>query len=192
MRIMRIALSVLVLAAAAFPQNKDLGMGAFANDKAAIKLAVDAGLVDFKIDGPYVMLVIYMASGQDGQNLTVNRKDVVMVYQGKTLSMPGVAELRKEYGAQIHDLDFYRHLGKEGIFSSWIKFYDFPTGPDFFPTMMGSASLAVDEGSMSALIGFRTKVYFKNPGFSRGDKFVIQVRDKKDPALTGEVEVTLK
>jgi hypothetical protein len=34
-----------ILCAAAYPQTKDLGMGAFSNDEGPIMLAVDAGLV---------------------------------------------------------------------------------------------------------------------------------------------------
>ncbi len=31
-------------------------------------------------------------------------------------------------------------------------------------------TLSVDEGSMYGFTGFRTKVYFKNPGFKKGDR----------------------
>jgi hypothetical protein len=45
---------------------------------------------------------------------------------------------------------------------------------------------------MTGSIGFRTKCYFKNPGFQPGDKLIIKVRDKKKPDIASEVEVTLK
>ncbi len=187
-----VAVLVLLLAAAAWPQTQDLGLGAFASEKGAIKLAVDAGLVDFNINNPYVMLVVYLAAGKNDQNITVNRKDLVMIYKDRELAMPGVAELRQNYNGEIRDIDFYRHLGKEGIVSSWIRLYEFPVRQDFFPPLTQGASLAVDEGSAYNFVGFRTKAYFKNPGFQKGDKFIIKVRDKKNPDLTGEVEVTLK
>jgi len=49
-----------------------------------------------------------------------------------------------------------------------------------------------DEGSMAGQLGFRTKCYFKNPGFQKGDKLIIRVTAKNNPALSSEVEVTLK
>jgi hypothetical protein len=39
--------------------------------------------------------------------------------------------------------------------------------------------------------GFVTPLYFKNPGFAKGDKLTIKVRDKKNPQLAGECEVVL-
>ena len=40
--------------------------------------------------------------------------------------------------------------------------------------------------------GVRTKVYFKNPGFKKGDKVTFKAVDKKDPRLSGSVEVVFK
>jgi hypothetical protein len=48
------------------------------------------------------------------------------------------------------------------------------------------------EASLYNYIGFRTKLYFKNPGFKKGDKLLIKVWDENDPALFGQVEITLK
>ena len=192
MKPIRIALLCVLLATAAWAQTEDLGLGAFANPKGPIKLAVDARLADFNPSSPYVMLVLYMAAGSSDQNITVNRKDVVMIYKGQELAMPTVSEFRAGYGGELRDLDFDKHLGKEGIVSSWIRFYEFPIRQEFFPALKINSSVAVDEGSMTNFVGFRTRAYFKNPGFQKGDKFVIRVRDKKNPELTGEVEVTLK
>jgi len=89
-------------------------------------------------------------------------------------------------------VDFYRHLGKEGLIASWARFYNFSQRADFFPTLNLGSDLPVDRGSMSGFMGFRTKLYFKNPGFKKGDKLTIKVRDKKDPKQTGEVEVTIE
>ena len=44
---------------------------------------------------------------------------------------------------------------------------------------------------MYSFTGFRTKVYFKNPGFKKGDKVTFRVWDKKDPKISGEIEVVL-
>jgi len=45
---------------------------------------------------------------------------------------------------------------------------------------------------MYNFVGFDTLLYFKNPGLKRGDTVTIKVRDKKDAALTGEVDVVLQ
>lgn len=45
---------------------------------------------------------------------------------------------------------------------------------------------------MSDSIGFMTKLYFKNPGFKKGDQIVIAVKDKKNPNVTGSCAVILK
>jgi hypothetical protein len=181
-----------ILCAAAFPQTEDLGMGAFANEAGPIMLAVDAGLVNLQQDNPYAMFILYMAAKGDSQEITVARNDVVMIFKDREYPLPSVEELRKNYRGEIRDIDFYRHLGKEGIISSWIRFYKFPKGSDFFPPLTQTAPLAVDQGSMTNHIGFRTKCYFKNPGFAKWDTLVIRVKDKKNPELMGEVTVTLK
>ncbi len=183
---------LLLLCGAAFSQTEDLGMGAFANEDGPILLAVDTALVNLKIDSPYVMFVIYMAPKKQNQQIVVTRDTIALVYQGREYKMAPFEELRKNYGAEIHDLDFYRHLGKEGLISSWIRMYSFQRATDFFPPLTMRSSLAVDEGSMYGFIGFRTKAYFKNPGFKSGDKATFRVWDKKDPNLKSEVNIVLK
>jgi hypothetical protein len=167
-------------------------MGAFANEKGPILIAVDAALVDFQIDKPYVMFVIYLAAKRENQNIVVSRDTVAMVYDGQEYKMPSFRELRENYKGEIRDLDFYRHLGKEGIVSTWARFYNFPQKADFFPPETQGSTLAVDEASMYSFTGFRTKAYFKNPGFKKGDKITFKVWDKKDPNLSGEVDVVFK
>jgi len=191
MKIAKIALIVLALSAAAYPQTKDLGMGAFSNESGAILMAVDAALVNQDKDSPYVMFVAFMATAGD-KALAVAAKDVVMVYKGTEYRMPTVKELRDAYRGELRDLDFYRRLGREGINSSWIRYYEFPEGSGFFPPLTASAPLPASEGHMSGKFGVVTSLYFKNPGFAKGDKLTIKVRDMKNPELTGECEVVLK
>jgi len=191
MKIFKFVLFSLLLCVAAYGQTEDLGMGAFASERGPILLAVDAALVDFQINSPYVMFVLYMAAKNQNQDIVVSRDTVVMTYQGKDYKMPTVKELRDNYRGEIHDIDFYRHLGKEGIISSWVRFYNFPQRADFFPPLTLRGTLVVDEGSMYAFTGFRTKVYFKNPGFKKGDKVTFKVWDKKKPDISGQVEVVL-
>lgn len=191
MKRFHIVFALLILSAAAFAQTKDLGLGAFANEKAPIMLAVDAGVASRGLDNPYVMFVVFMASQKAGPSVAVGRKDVTLVYNGQEYKMPSYRELRKNYGAEIRDINLYRHLGKEGIASSWIRFYKFPNEGDFFPPLSARSRIKAEEGSMSGFYGFMTKCYFKNPGFKKGDKIIIKVTAKDKPDLSGEVAVLL-
>lgn len=192
MKLLRFALIALFLSSAAYPQTVDLGMGAFSNQSGAILMAVDAGLAIRTIDSPYVMFVAFVAAKDQNQPITVAAKDVVMVYKGQEYPMPSVKELRDKYGAGIRDVDLYRRLGKEGIGSSWIRFYQFPERANFFPPLTMASTLAIDQGYMVGTKGFLTPLYFKNPGFAKGDRLTIKVRDKKNPVLSGECEVVLE
>jgi hypothetical protein len=190
MKIFKSAFMLLVLCAVAYPQTEDLGMGAFSNDKGAIMLAVDASLVIQDMNSPYVMFVVYMAA--KNQNIVVSPDGVLMVHNGQEYKMPSLQDLRKNYKGEIRDINFYRQLGKEGIISTWMKLYEFPASGDFFPPLTLWTQVQTDQGSMYSNLGFRTKCYFKNPGFKKGDKLILKVAAKNKPELTGEVEITLK
>ena len=191
MKALKVAIAVFVLVAAAYPQTKDLGMGAFSDETRPIFMTVDTALVRHSIGNPYAMFVLFMGVGDKKSSITVAAKDIVMVYKGQEYRMPTLSELRGSYGGEIRDLDFYNRLGKEGVISSWIRFYDIPDTANFFPPLTLGSTLAVSEGHMTAFYGFMTPLYFKNPGFAKGDKLTIKVRDVKNPALTGECEVVL-
>jgi hypothetical protein len=191
MKVLKVTLAVLVLMAAAYPQTKDLGMGAFSSEGNPILMAVDASLVNKSTGNPYAMFVLFMAAKDKNVQISVAAKDVVMVYKGEEYRMPSLSALRDSYNGVIRDLDFYRHLGKEGIISSWVRFYEFPEPANFFPPLTLRSNLAVTEGHMVAFNGFMTPIYFKNPGFAKGDKLTIKVRDVKDPKIVGECEVVL-
>jgi len=51
------------------------------------------------------------------------------------------------------DITLYRHLGKEDIASSWMRFYEFRAAGDFFPPLTLRSRIRADEG-------FMTKCYF--------------------------------
>lgn len=191
MKIMKVALAMLVLMATAYPQTKDLGMGAFSNDGSPVLMAVDASLVNRSLGNPYAMFVLFMAAKDKNVQISVAAKDVVMVYKGEEYRMPSLSALRESYNGVIRDLDFYRHLGKEGLIASWVRFYEFPEPANFFPPLTLQSTLAVTEGHMVAFNGFMTPIYFKNPGFAKGDRLTIKVRDVKDPKIVGECEVVL-
>lgn len=191
MKLLRFVLIALVLSAVAYPQTADLGMGAFSNESGAILVAVDAALVNRVIDSPYIMFVVFLAAKDQNQSISVAAKDVVMAYKGQEYPMPSLKDLRDNYRSEIRDIDFYRHLGKEGINASWVRLYQFPEKANFFPPLTLWSTLAVDEGHMTGFYGFMTPLYFKNPGFAKGDKLTIKVRDKKNAQLSGECEVVL-
>jgi hypothetical protein len=191
MKLLRIALIALVLSAAAYPQTSDLGMGTFSSENGAILMTVDASLVNRIVNSPYVMFYAFLGSKDQGQAITVAAKDVVMVYKGQEYPMPSLKELRKNYAGEIRDLDFYRRLGKEAVAGSWVRMYQFPESSNFFPPLTQSAALPTSEGHMVGYWGFLTPLYFKNPGFAKGDTLTIKVRDKKNPQLAGECEVVL-
>jgi hypothetical protein len=191
MKLIRLALLVLVISAVAYPQTADLGMGAFSNDKGAILVAVDAALANQDINSPYVMFFVFLAAKDKSNSLSVAAKDVIMVYKGQEYRMPSLKDLREDYRGEIRDIDFYRHLGKEGINASWVRLYQFPEKSNFFPPLTLRATLAVDEGHMAGFSAFMTPMYFKNPGFAKGDKLTIKVRDTKNPQLAGECDVVL-
>ncbi len=192
LKVALLASAALVFAIAAYPQTKDLGMGAFANEKGPILMAVDAALVDQNIQSPYPMFMLFMGAKDTNASITVAAKDVVMVYKGQEYHMPSYADLGEAYGGKIRDLGFYRRLGKEGIIASWVRFYKFPEKANFFPPLTLRSTLAISEGYLTLFNGFMTPIYFKNPGLAKGDKLTIKVRDVKNPAVTGECEVVLQ
>ena len=189
MKIARFVLFLLVIVAVAYPETESLGMGAFANTDGAILVAVDAALVNRTLDNPYVMFVLYVAA--KNEPITIARNDVVMIHNGREYPLPSVRELRGNYGGGLRDLDLYGRLGKEGLNASWVRLYRFPDQLNFFPPLSWNSELAVERASAYNYIGFQTALYFKNPGFSKGDKVLIKVRDHKNPGLTGECGVVL-
>ena len=191
-KIVFLGAAVLALAVAGLPQTKDLGMGAFANESGPILVAVDAAMASQSLKSPYVMFMLFMGAADQNKAVTVAAKDVVMVYKGQDYHMPTLAELRDSYRGEIRDMNFYRRLGKEGIISSWVRLYEFPEKSNFFPPLTLGSPLAITEGYLHSLYGFMTPIYFKNPGFAKGDTLTIKVRDAKDPALAGECDVVLK
>lgn len=187
----RIIFAVLVLSLAAAAQTEDHGQGAFSSEKGPIMLAVDASVAGRDLDSPYVLFVVFMAARDQKDNIVVGREGVSLIHDGREHKMPTLKDFRKSYGAEIRDIALYRHLGKEGIASSWIRFYRFPNEGDFYPPLTRRARIKTEQGSMSGFLGFMTKCYFKNPGFKKGDKIVIRVTARNKPEMTSEVAVVL-
>jgi len=200
MKIKHVALLVLLVSVAVFsrpqdigqPATIDLGMGAFANSSGPILLTVDSALVTRTLGNPYVMFYAYMASKDSNRKISVAAKDIIIRYNGKDLSLPTVRELRSNYGGINRDYSLYGQLGKEAVIASWVRMYQFPTRPNFFPPTDMSTDIAVDTGSMFGFYGFDTPLYLKNPGFAKGDKMTFVVKDRKNPDIISECEVVLK
>ena len=182
-----VLLTLTVAASAQFTIN--LGQSVFYNNEGAITLAIDAALAVRKLDSPYVMFMAYMVANAN-QNMQVNRKDVVMIYNGQEYKMPSLEEWRKEYRGANSDLTLYASLGKETLILSELRNYNFQWELDFFP-VLGREPRHTDQGSFAGTIGFKTKLYFKNPGFKKGDEIVIKVVDGKNPEITGSCAVVL-
>jgi hypothetical protein len=180
----------LALSAIVFGQTDELGQHVFMSDQGEIVLTIDAALAVRKMDSPYVMFMAYMVV-RGGQNVVVHRDDVTMTYNGKDYGMPSLKELRSGYNGAQGDERLYSRMGKETLALSRLRNYGFPADQDFFP-ILGRGPLPTDHGSLTGTIGFRTKLYFKNPGFKDGDQIVISVRDKNDPELYGSCGVVLK
>jgi hypothetical protein len=183
-------IALLALATAASAQTISLGQNVFYNNEGAITLVIDAALAVRKLDSPYVMFVAYMVANAN-ESMQVKRQDVVMIYNDQEYKMPSLEEWRKEYKAASADLTQYLALGKETLILSQMRNFRFQWDLDFFP-VLGREPRPTDQGSFAGTIGFKTKLYFKNPGFKKGDQLVIKVTDSKNPELTGSCGVVLE
>ena len=189
MKTIRLVLAVILVLGAAYAQTIDLGQNLFFNNENEIVVCIDAALAVRKLDSPYVMFMVFMGS-KSNSSVSVHRDDVVMVYKGQEYKMPSIEEWRKEYRGGNNDIDFYVRLGKESLAQSQMRFWQYPWDYDFFP-VLGKGPLPSDQVSMSGNLGARTKFYFKNPGFQKGDELVIKVKDHKNPEIIGYCAVVL-
>jgi len=189
MKAIKLFLAVMLVLGAAYTQTVDLGQNLFFNNEGEIVICVDAALTVRKLDSPYAMFMVFMGS-KSNSSASVHRDDVVMVYKGQEYKMPSIEEWRKEYRGAGNDIDFYTRLGKESLAQSQMRFWEYRWDYDFFP-VLGKGPLPSDQVSMSGNLGARTKFYFKNPGFQKGDELVIKVRDHKNPEIIGFCAVVL-
>ena len=166
-------------------------MGAFSSESGAILMTIDAALVNRIGQSLRHVRRLHGAPRAD-RALTVAAKDVVMVYKGQEYRMPTVKELRDELPG--------RDPGPRSSIGASARRGSSPPGsgttssrrnPNFFPPLTLSAPGRLRKGHMFGKLGFLTPLYFKNPGFAKGDQLTIKVRDKKDPELAGECEVIL-
>ncbi|MEW5901392.1 MAG: hypothetical protein AB1715_08035 [Acidobacteriota bacterium] len=184
------AVFLLFAFAAAFGQTVDLGQHVFFNNEGEIVMAIDAALAVRKLDSPYLMFMVYLASS-GSQNYSVKREDIIMIYKGQEFKMPSLEELRKEYTGANNDLNLYSRLGKDALAQSQFRFCSRFAENDFFPVLGRGAQIAAEQVSMSGSTCARTKMYFQNPGFQEGDEIIIKVQDSKNPEIVGFCAVVL-
>lgn len=189
MKFLRLILLILVASSVTYPQTIDLGQNVFFNNEGPIVVCIDAAVAVRKLDKPYIMFMVFMGAKGNG-NFSVHRDDVVMVYKGQEYRMPSLEEWRKEHKGANNDIELYARLGKESLALSQMRFWRYQWNYDFFP-VLGKGPLPSDQVSMSGSLGSRTKVYFKNPGFQKGDEFVIKVTDRNNPEIVGLCAVVL-
>ena len=180
---------ILLMSVSLMATSLDLGNSIFYNNEGSINLVVDAGVAVRNLDSPYVLFVLYMSADKK-ISAHINREDVVLVYNDQEYVMPDLAEFRKNYNSDSRDHQIYSRLGKESLFLSDMRYFLFNRFYDFFP-VKASGILPVDNGYISSNFGFKSKAYFKNPGFKSGDSVVIKVRDKNNPEIWGSVVVEL-
>ncbi len=218
-----ISLALLALTSLAVTQTIEIAKSVFYNEEGAILLAIDACLAVKKIDSPYVPFIAFLATGGN-QRITVNRTNVVMIYQGKEYRMPSFKEWRAKYHAAEQDRDIYDSLNQEWFTRSQMKKYRFAWEQDFFPlrdsrplaspsypstpspteprvmktlgdyfnNAQGHGSLPTEQGTLEGIVGFKTRLYFENPGFKAGDQLVIMACDTKNPELKGTCTILLR
>lgn len=188
MRIRQIGFLIL-FSLPAFGQTVDLGQHAFYNNEGEIVMGIDASVVAQKLDSPYIMFVAYIGANGN-KSFEVNRNDVIMIYKEMSYPMPSLKELRENYRGEMNDTTLSLRMGKEAILLSQLRFYRYRWQEDFFPDPR-AGQLAIDRGSVAGNIGFKTRLYFKNPGLKKGDQIVIAVREKESSRLIGYCAVNL-
>lgn len=191
MKFLRCALLILFVCAAAYPQTTQLGEGMYFSDAGDIIIGVDVTVAVRRIESPYVMFMAFMVA-KDDKSLTVHREDVTMIYKGQEYHLPALKEIEKAYKGEKEDAGLYRQLGKELLLFDKLRYYKFPYQSEFYPTPGFGPAVWVDEGSLVALMGFKTKFYFKNPGFQKGDEVTFKAFDRKHPESKAEITIVLK
>ncbi|MCK7518515.1 MAG: hypothetical protein MZV64_12745 [Ignavibacteriales bacterium] len=188
---MRYALVILVLAGLAYPQTVDHGLGAFSNESGAILMAVDAALVNRDVKEP-VRHVLRLPGLQGPEPRRQGRgqgRGHGLQGAGIPHAVPVRAPGQVPWRDPGHEL--LPQAGQGGDHLLLGAPLRLPRAVELLPPLTLNSPLAVREAYMLGQNGFMTPLYFKNPGFAKGDRLTIKVRDAKNPALTGECDVVL-
>lgn len=187
MKLLNITLLIGLMIAGGWAQTVELGTNVFSSEEGPINVAVNSGVAARKLDGPYLMFMLYMG-GDPGVSATITPKDIVLIHNDRTYTMPTLDELRETYKDDSRDMRIYTNLTLAPMYSSRLRFLLYDDAKDFFPTRR-EGTIPIREASVNSDIGFRTKAYFRNPGIEPGDSIVIMVRDKNNPDIWGSVAV---
>ncbi len=167
-------------------KTRHLGNFSYINTDGPINIAVNAVVAVKFNKKAYLPFILYLG-GDKGVNATIDRKSIVMEYNGKTYHLPSYKEWRENYNEDVYDLSLFSRE-PEHIFPSEMDIYQFQTNVDFFPARNEGVTIT-NVLSISYRIGAVTKVYFKNPGIKRGDTIKIKVFDKDNKSIYGEIEI---
>jgi len=172
MKILKVYSPFFLLSAAAYA-DAGPGMGASPMNTARSWWRSRA-LVDFR----WTALVMFMFHGGQQEN-----QDIVSAAIRSSWSMRhGIRCPRTKSSGRI----IRRESATLIFIATWARKASFPAGsvlqfpPEggFFPPESQNSPLR-DEASMLQLQGFRTKVYFQEPGFKKGDTLTFKVWDKR-------------
>ena len=170
-------------------QTLDMGQNTFLNKDGPLNVLVEAGVAASYLDSPYAFFILRM--GMDANRYgAIDRNSITLIYKGQEYKMPSLKEFRKNYNQERRDMRAYQRLPEEPLIMAGMNTLQYNSSFDFFP-LRNERGKSTDSGSISASIGLRTRVYFKNPGFEPGDRFIIQVKDRKDPEVVTNVVVIL-
>ena len=126
MKILHTTIILLVVSVLIVAQTEHLGQHVYYNSEGGINMAVDAGLAVQRLDSPYVGFALYVG-GDEGVNATINRKDVILIYNGQEYHMPDIKTFRSEYRFDVRDQRYYDSFagGIESLVGSYMRMYEF-------------------------------------------------------------------
>jgi len=189
------AVLLVVACAMALPQdqNKQLGQGVFYNASGKIAIGIDATIADMRLKSPYIMFMGYFVAKEANiESYAVNRNDVIMAYKGQEYHMASIKDVEEKYREIREDINLERRFNKEGLLFGNMQAYAFPYENDFFPGPGPNQPLSVNSGQVTGFVGFKTKLYFKNPGLAKGDELIIKIVNEHNLELYGQVKVVIQ
>ena len=172
-------------------QTVHLGQHVYISTEGPLNIAIDASLTMQRLESDYVPFVVYMG-GDEGVKANISRENVILIYKNQEYRMPDIKDFRKEYRSDNRDMRFYEnyYAGRESLILTQMRTYHFQWDTDFFPAR-STGRLVTDEIAVSGNIGFKSFLYFKNPGFEKGDVIAIKFFDKTDAEIWGACAVQL-
>ena len=182
-----LVLMVLGIATFGFAKTRHLGNYSYINTDGAINIAVNAVVAVKNPNREYLPFIAYMGADV-GTMAVVERKSVVLVYNGKEYHLPALKELRQNYNRDVMDMTWFAKE-IEHIFPSEMSNYRYQAWVDFCPARTEPRKLVADDVTLTSSNGVKTKLYFKNPGIKKGETAVLKMVDKKNPDINGSITI---